>query len=89
MSCGLPIVVTSVGGLVEAVAGYDGAILVPPGEPIALQHALLQVAKLCGKRYADPHSWECTAARYQALFDALGSSANPVRQESKGLSLVR
>jgi glycosyltransferase involved in cell wall biosynthesis len=71
MSCGLPVVVTQVGGLIEAVAGYDGAILVPPGDPAALQSALLQVAKLCGKRYTDSHSWEHTVAGYQALFDAL------------------
>lgn len=74
MSSGLPVVVTSVGGLIESVAGYDGAILVPPRDTISLQGALLQVAKLRGRRFADPHSWEHTAACYQALFDALGSS---------------
>ena len=71
MSYGLPIVVTHVGGLTEAVAGYDGAILVPPSDSTALQNALLQVAKLRGKRFTDPHSWEHTVAGYQALFDAL------------------
>jgi len=71
MSYGLPVVVTRVGGLIEAVAGYDGAILVPPRDPAALQSALLQVAKLRGKRYSDPHSWEHTVAGYQALFDTL------------------
>lgn len=74
MSCGLPVVVTCVGGLIEAVAGYDGAILVPPGDPAALQSALLQVAKLRGKRYTDPHSWELSAVLYHALFDAISSS---------------
>jgi glycosyltransferase involved in cell wall biosynthesis len=71
MSCGLPVVVTPVGGMIEALAGYDGAILVPPRDPAALQSALLQVAKLRGKRYTDPHSWEHTVAGYQRLFDAL------------------
>ena len=71
MSCGLPVVVTSVGGLTEAVAGYDGAILVLPGDPTALRIALLQVAKLRGIRYTDPHSWEHTVIRYHALFDAI------------------
>ncbi len=88
MSCGLPVVVTSVGGLIEAMAGYDGAILVPPEDPPALQSAFLQIAKLRGRRYTDPHSWENTAARYQALFDALGSSDNPVSLKSKGLSPI-
>ncbi len=68
MSCGLPVVLTCVGGLVEAVAHYEGAILVPPDNLEALRDALLQAAKLRGERYADPHSWEQTAAGYQALF---------------------
>ncbi len=71
MSCGLPVVVTQVGGLIEAVIDYDGAILIPPKNSVALQSALLQVAKLRGKRYADNHSWERTIKGYQALFDAL------------------
>lgn len=88
MSCGLPVVVTSIGGLIEAVTGYEGAILVPPDDSNALQSALLEVAKLCGRQYADPHSWEYTGARYHALFDAIGSFEDPVGLESKGLSPV-
>jgi glycosyltransferase involved in cell wall biosynthesis len=80
MSCGLPVVVTRVGGLIEAVAGYDGAILVPPDDPTALQSGLLQVAKLRGKRYTNPHSWEHTAGCYHALFDAICSSYSRVRR---------
>ena len=71
MSHGLPVVVTYVGGLAEAVADYEGALVVPPGDPAALQNALLQVAKLRGKRYADAHSWEDTVTGYQALFKTL------------------
>jgi glycosyltransferase involved in cell wall biosynthesis len=80
MSCGLPVVVTSVGGLIEAVSSYEGAILVPPADPASLQRALLGVAKLCGKRYADSHSWQQTAKRYQTLVDAIRcSSDSPVQ----------
>ena len=71
MSQGLPVVVTQVGGLIEAVANYEGAILTAPGDPVALCDALLQIAHLCGKRYTDPHSWEHTTLRYQDLFTAL------------------
>jgi len=71
MSHGLPVVVTQVGGLIEAVANYEGAILTPPGDPAALRDALLQVARLCGKRYTDPHSWEHTILGYKELFSAL------------------
>jgi adenylyl-sulfate kinase len=69
LSHGLPVVATRVGGVPEAVAQYDGAILVPPGDPIALQHALRQAALLRGRRYVDAHSWEHTAACYRALFE--------------------
>lgn len=71
MSHGLPVVVTNVGGLPEAVAGYDGAILVPPRDIGALCEALGQVGRLRGKHFADPHSWDRTVARFGALFDAL------------------
>jgi len=71
MSCGLPVVVTRVGGLIEAVAGYDGAIVASPGDPAALRDALLKVAELRGKQFVDPNSWEYTVARYDELFDAL------------------
>ncbi|MBV9230231.1 MAG: glycosyltransferase [Chloroflexi bacterium] len=71
MSCGLPIVATRVGGLVEALNGYGGAILVPPGDAAALRSALLQVANLCGRRYADTHSWQHTISGYRTLFDAI------------------
>ncbi|MBA2286262.1 MAG: glycosyltransferase [Ktedonobacteraceae bacterium] len=73
MSCGLPVVVTAVGGLIEAVTEYEGAILIPPEDPAALQQALQQVAKMAGKRYSDPCSWERNSARFQELFDALSS----------------
>lgn len=74
MSWGLPVVVTRVGGLFEAVDAYEGTILVPPEDPTALQSALLQVAKLRGKRFANPHSWERYAGRYHELFDTICSS---------------
>jgi glycosyltransferase involved in cell wall biosynthesis len=78
MNYGLPVVVTRVGGMIEAVADYDGAIVVPPDDPTALQNGLLQVAKLCGKRYTNPHSWEQVAKRYDVLFDAICSSPSKV-----------
>lgn len=88
MSYGLPVVVTRVGGLTEVVVGYDGAILVSPEDTGALQRALIEVAKLRGRRYIDPHSWENTALRYRGLFDALGFSGDPTSLKSKDLSTV-
>ncbi|TME09818.1 MAG: glycosyltransferase [Chloroflexi bacterium] len=83
MSYGLPVVVTNVGGLIEAVSSYEGAILVPPRDPASLQRALLDVAKLYGKRYSDPHSWQQTAKRYQKLLDAIRSSDSPVQVDAE------
>lgn len=71
MSAGLPVVVTAVGGLVEAVEDYPGALLVPPRDPTALREALLQLLKRRGQRYADPHSWRRTVEAYRALIDQL------------------
>jgi len=71
MSAGLPVVTTEVGGLVEAVRRYPGAILVPPRDPVALREALSRLPERRGQRYADPHSWARTTAGFQALISDL------------------
>jgi glycosyltransferase involved in cell wall biosynthesis len=71
MSAGLPVVVTAVGGLVEAVQDYPGALLVPPRDPAALRDALLQLLDRRGRRYQDPHSWQRTADSYHELIEQL------------------
>jgi glycosyltransferase involved in cell wall biosynthesis len=71
MSAGLPLVVTAVGGLVEAVQDYPGALLVPPRDPAALRDALLQLLERRGRRYRDPHSWQRTVDAYRVLIDQL------------------
>jgi glycosyltransferase involved in cell wall biosynthesis len=73
MSWGLPVVVTEVGGLPEAIAGYKGAILIPPQNPTALQNGIRQLATLRGQRFADPHSWERTVGLYSHLFSTLSN----------------
>jgi glycosyltransferase involved in cell wall biosynthesis len=60
MSCGLPIVVTSVGGLPEAADGYRGAIFVPPNDPAMLKSGIDEAIQLVGQRFADPRSWRET-----------------------------
>jgi glycosyltransferase involved in cell wall biosynthesis len=74
MSAGLPVIVTAVGGLVEAVREYRGAVLVPPRDPIALKDALLQLPAQRGQRYADPHSWHRTLDGYRKLIGELRGS---------------
>ena len=88
MSCGLPVVVTRVGGLIEAVADYEGAVMVPPENPVALRDALLHVPSLRGKRFTDPHSWEQTLARYQTLFQEIRASSPHSGQPSEEIVSV-
>jgi glycosyltransferase involved in cell wall biosynthesis len=71
MSAGLPVVVTAVGGLIEAVQDYGGTLLVPPRDPASLRDALLQLPALRGQRFADSHSWQQNVDAYRALIDQL------------------
>jgi glycosyltransferase involved in cell wall biosynthesis len=64
MAQGLPVVVTSVGGLTEAARDYEGAVFVPPHDPHALRRALPRAAALRGRRFHDPHSWAETTEQY-------------------------
>jgi glycosyltransferase involved in cell wall biosynthesis len=69
MSRGLPVVVSSVGGLPEAAGDYGGAIFVPPANLEALKIGIEQAVKIVGGRFADPRSWTET-------IDALIQAAN-------------
>jgi glycosyltransferase involved in cell wall biosynthesis len=71
MSAGLPVIVTAVGGLTEAVQDYPGALLVPPRDPAALRSALVELLKRRGQRYRDPHSWRQTVEAYRDLIGQL------------------
>lgn len=82
MSWGLPVVVTRVGGLTEAVVGYQGAIVVAPRDRVELRGALLELPRLAGQRFADPHSWEQTVERYHALFDSVATGARATPEGS-------
>jgi glycosyltransferase involved in cell wall biosynthesis len=71
MSWGLPVVTTSVGGLVEATADYTGAVLVPPCDPAAHAEGIRSALPLMGTARADPHSWTRSAGQYAALLDRI------------------
>jgi glycosyltransferase involved in cell wall biosynthesis len=72
MHHGLPVVITGVGGLIEAVEGYEGAIVVPPHDPPALRDALEQAEALAGTRFANPRDWAYAAERFDAFLGSLG-----------------
>jgi glycosyltransferase involved in cell wall biosynthesis len=77
MSAGLPVVVTAVGGLVDATRDYRGADLIPPCDRAALGGALLRLTARRGIRYADPHSWDRTADSFCSLIRDLHGEARP------------
>ncbi len=78
MSHGLPVVVTAVGGLVEAAERYSGTTFVPAGSPDELVGAIRTGSGKTGRRHTDPSSWEESVAAYGRLFSRMGL---PVGQE--------
>lgn len=69
MAHGLPVVVSSVGGLVEAARDYEGARFVPPQDVDRLRAALREVLAMpAGQRFDSPHTWAATADGLDALF---------------------
>jgi glycosyltransferase involved in cell wall biosynthesis len=71
LTAGLPVVVTAVGGLLEVVRDYEGAVLVPPQDPGALRDALLELPAVQGQRYPNPHSGQRTLDGYRTLISDL------------------
>jgi glycosyltransferase involved in cell wall biosynthesis len=71
MTYGLPVVMTNVGGNVEAADGYKGILLVPPADPAALLRAIRKLPGMTGTRYVHPHTWSDTADAYEQLFTRL------------------
>jgi glycosyltransferase involved in cell wall biosynthesis len=72
MSHGLPVVVTAVGGLVEAAGDYPGVRFAAAGDPAALAEAITSAGALVGRRHADPSSWEQTVIAYESLLTEIG-----------------
>ena len=85
MSAGLPVVVTAVGGLVEAVRDYPGARLVPPRDVPALRGALLGLPALRGQRYRDPRSWESVTDEFTTLIDQISGQAGRTARAVTGV----
>ena len=71
MAAGLPVVATTVGGLVEATAEYPGAVLTEPADPASLASGIRQAAKLVGQRFEGVTTWSDTARSYTELFDTI------------------
>jgi glycosyltransferase involved in cell wall biosynthesis len=70
MNNGIFVVLYAVGGLVEAVQDYPGAILVPPGDVDGLRRALLSIADRRSERFADPHSWSPLVHAVESMIES-------------------
>ncbi|WP_436527322.1 glycosyltransferase [Actinoplanes sp. HUAS TT8] len=88
MSHGLPVVVTSVGGLVEAAGPYPGTVFVPPGDPAELAAGIGHAAGLIGRRHADPSSWDRTTDAYARLFDRIGIGQDNATSSNQTVPLL-
>jgi glycosyltransferase involved in cell wall biosynthesis len=73
MNYGLPVVITPVGGLVEAVTtyGYQSAVLAESGNPEALGAAIRKAAGLRGQHGGDVPGWALAAERYRDFVTAI------------------
>jgi glycosyltransferase involved in cell wall biosynthesis len=80
MSCGIHVLLYAVGGLVEAVADYAGAVLLPGDDVDALRAALLDLSAQRARRFPDPHSWTATTAALDRITDAV----TPARSRRRG-----
>ena len=67
---GLPVVITGVGGLQEAAAGYTGAVLAQPGDSGDLARGILAAADLRGRKHAVPLGWDRVAELYSEVIAA-------------------
>ena len=71
MARGLPVVVTRVGGLVEATALYPGAVLVESASPASLAEGIHRGAALAGQHFRGASTWANTVQGYSELFDGI------------------
>jgi glycosyltransferase involved in cell wall biosynthesis len=67
MGCGLPVVVTSVGGLVEAVADYEGAVVVEPANVADLTNGIQLARKMVARDFSPPFDWHDTLRSYDKI----------------------
>jgi glycosyltransferase involved in cell wall biosynthesis len=77
-ACGTPSIVTRVGGLPEALAGFDATLIVNPGDPTALAERLKAAEsgelpdRAAAREWAQRSRWESVAERHRELYaDAL------------------
>lgn len=93
-ACGTPSVVTSVGGLPEAVAGLDASLVVPPADPQALRDRMLRgvaerPSRAATRAYAERYSWDGVAVGHHEIAKrAISRSSQGTRRLGGPLKVV-
>ena len=80
MAHGIPVVLTDVGGLRDAAAGYGGIVWTPAAQPEALRDALVAAGELRGHRFEDPRSWDDTVTAIESLVAELNPAPSTADQ---------
>jgi glycosyltransferase involved in cell wall biosynthesis len=95
LSTGTPVVASAVGGLSEAVGGFDESALVPPSDPHALAERLIGAmrdtiplpSESACRRYAEGFSWAEVARRHADLYRRiLSREASPTERSEERVS---
>jgi glycosyltransferase involved in cell wall biosynthesis len=84
MHRGLPVVVTDVGGLSEAAAGYSGTVFVPPANPVALADGIVSALDLRHQHHVDIHTWDVSRVRYASLIEGIRAARGSATGEDVG-----
>ncbi len=71
-ACGTPSIVTSAGGLPEAIAGLDASLIVPPGDREALRERVLRSrharpSPATTRAFAERFDWTAVGERHRAI----------------------
>jgi glycosyltransferase involved in cell wall biosynthesis len=82
---GLPILATKVGGMPEALAGYEGAELVDAGSVGALVDGLRRLSNRSVSTTAASHGWEDSANQYRNLLETLETDSSSDRDTDTDL----
>jgi glycosyltransferase involved in cell wall biosynthesis len=92
-ACGTPSIVTSVGGLPEAVAALDSELVVPPGDAGALRDRILRSCharptREQARRYAERFDWNEIAERHRQIARRAVSLRSDAADASRPLKVV-
>lgn len=89
MAAGLPVVTTSVPALVEATAGYTGAVHVPVKSPEGLVEGIMTALALVGTVHESRITWSAIGARYAALFLEIERTTSVTGRDRPGRPIGR